>query len=72
MKWINVNERLPIDSGFVLARSVGGLSMESKFSTGTIVVYFSKLHSKADAFQSQHRASSVSVTHWMPLPEPPK
>lgn len=71
-EWISVKDRLPSEDGFVIARSIGGDSLDSKYSTGTSVLYFSHLMEEGHEFQSQHRASHVTVTHWMPLPTPPK
>ncbi len=70
--WISVADRLPDEDGFVIARSIGGDSLDSRHSTGTIILYFSSLMEKGFEFQSQHRASHVTVTHWMQLPTPPK
>lgn len=53
-KWISVKERLPEESGPVLAYET---------SLGVIAAYY-----HADMISSAWQ----SITHWMPLPEPPK
>lgn len=67
--WISVGDRLPDNSGFVIARSVGG---DTDYSTATVILYFSLIAGKGREFQSQNRASHTTVTHWMPLPTAPK
>ena len=69
-EWISVKDRLPKENGFVIGRSVG--ANDSQHSTGTIIIYFCSAMNKGEEFQSQHRATHVTLTHWMPLPDPPK
>lgn len=59
MRWIPVEERLPNPKQNVLAYSPKSGIAEADY---------------ADGFWMQYRWSSVmdSVTHWMPLPQPPK
>ena len=69
-QWINVEDRLPKQSCFVIVRSVG--SVDSKYSTGTVIAYFSTAIERGRQFQSQSVASHITCSHWMTLPEPPK
>ena len=55
-KWIPVTERLPEENTEVLAYRESGISVEFRWNT----------HWDYDEF------SDYPVTHWMPLPEPPK
>ena len=64
--WISVEDGLPYESAFVIAKSTG--VTESKHQTGILVLYYCTAYTKSERFQSQHRASHVTVTHWMPLP----
>lgn len=69
-RWIPVTERLPIDEKPVLVyygfmhkgNAVTGLRY-----TGTLS-YFCFDHKP----HWQHESTGLIVTHWMPLPEPPK
>ena len=58
-RWIPVTERLPEESGEYLAYC-------GEFD-GICVVYYEILKTK-----SKWRTNWKQVTHWMPLPEPPK
>lgn len=69
-EWVSVKDELPASSQFVIARSIG--AVDDEIQTGTIILYYSTAFPLSQRFQSQHRASHVTVTHWMPLPEPPK
>ena len=69
-QWISVEDRLPYESAFVIAKSIG--VTESKHQTGILVLYYCTAYTRSERFQSQHRATHVTVTHWMPLPTPPK
>ena len=82
-KWISVDDRLPIfqnDCGYVLVACEGGNVDRSFFnmnrkhlselkSSGS---YSRKVHGKSSGyFEASHRYG-YKITHWMPLPEPPK
>ena len=58
-KWIPVTERLPDECKEVLAYRFTGCEVDSCVS-----------HQKA--YWSYDPVSDYPVTHWMPLPEPPK
>ena len=57
-KWISVDERLPEDDGFVLLCT----------SKGSII----KGHYEHKYGRWSGLNNRLNVTHWMPLPEPPK
>lgn len=65
MEWIDINKKLPpmVDPGFypcLICRADGNIR-QSFFNT------------KTKMFQSMNFDDiNDSVTHWMPLPEPPK
>jgi hypothetical protein len=63
MKWISVNDRMPEDGQEVIIYSEGG-----KVEAG---VYYSNEFG-FDYYDVSIRDIIVNVTHWMPLPEPPK
>ena len=64
VKWIPVAKRLPEDNGFYLclyeAKCSGGIAMDEGLS---ILQYLDN---------TWHLNEIYTVTHWMPLPEPPK
>lgn len=68
-RWIPVAERLPESQGPFLTRyGFGDASIETgQFFYG--VLYY--LYADAEPHW-QHESVGVEVTHWMPLPEPPK
>lgn len=71
MEWISVNERLPKDEKPVLAyygfyRDYDKEDLGARFiGTLTYFAYDPVPH-------WQHESTGIFVTHWMPLPEPPK
>ena len=60
-KWISVEERLPEDDDDVLMMTDMGMSMG----------YYCR-DSFSDRWVDYVNSDSRCVTHWMPLPEPPK
>jgi hypothetical protein len=65
-KWISVNDRLPDNSNVVLAYNL-------KNSRGIYIhkIYFA-FYYEYRWTQSNDAAWKMDVTHWMPLPNPPK
>ena len=56
-RWISVDERLPEKDGFYLVWGPPAIYTETKwYDQGTLAQYFWKR----------------DITHWMPMPEPPK
>ena len=67
MKWIPVTERLPEKTCQCVCRYVFGENAEYPFYR--VLWYFPHLEEP----HFQHEGSlDLRVTHWMPLPEPPK
>lgn len=66
-KWIPVTERLPEKMGQCVCRYVFGENAEYPFFQ--VLWYFANTEKP----HFQHEGSmGLRVTHWMPLPEPPK
>lgn len=70
LKWIPVSERLPERSGTYLVTTTSGAVTTARFYEEAT---FPQTHYRSYEW---HRKASWSrnrnVTHWMPLPEPPK
>jgi hypothetical protein len=64
MKWIDVNKRLPKTSFEVLTSST---TSKGKY-LGMYVLYYAD----GEWWRSMDGLWVFVVTHWMPLPEPPK
>lgn len=65
-EWISVKERLPEAGGKYLTISPTGIYS---------VLNYSVRYRAFNAYDEQPKSSlkySINVTHWMPLPEPPK
>lgn len=62
-KWISVKDRLPKKSGVYLAFTMAG---------STMTLDYSAKYRAFNAFDYQDEIFPIYVTHWMPLPEPPK
>ncbi len=58
-EWISVNERLPEECTHVIVHDEDGTVGEA-------------FHSISDHFEWVANEKIAFVTHWMPLPEPPK
>lgn len=58
-RWISVEERLPEDSGKYIVCTTKGSVYCTRF----------KAHSRGGNFQTD---INTHITHWMPMPEPPK
>ena len=68
-KWISVLERLPTHDEAVLATD-GRFVSESRYTLGKWIIKFSA--STGATILRWDDAMKTRVTHWMPLPEPPK
>lgn len=64
MKWINVNDKLP-DCEQVIVCDFGKNVFEAFFSNG-------KFYLEYNPYARIYETIDTSITHWMPLPEPPK
>ena len=70
-KWISVKDRLPEDDVDVIVYAVsnnGGYTIVITFHTHKLY----GLNIEGWAPPWQYFTSSYTITHWMPLPEPPK
>jgi hypothetical protein len=66
VRWIPVTERLPEDNERVLVYHDDGM-IRFGINKGGFADVVSSLY-----LQHNHRTCFSKVTHWMPLPEPPK
>ena len=66
-KWISVTESLPERNMQCICRYVFGNNTQAFFQ---VLDYFAT--DKQPHFQHELGGSRMRVTHWMPLPEPPK
>ena len=64
MEWIDVNERLPDKIANYLVHYVHSYSVDDGYWALGIVYYNGSYFSWHD--------TAYRITHWMPLPEPPK
>jgi hypothetical protein len=69
-KWISVKERLPERHCEVLAYY--GFEREGSDDLGYMCMGVLAYYAYDRIPHFQHESSGVRVTHWMPLPEPPK
>lgn len=71
-KWIRVEERLPEDNTEVLLWCKGRAGQGTAYAVGCVShgeFWFLKIHSPE---YLSFPVLAYNVTHWMPLPEPPK
>ena len=68
-KWIPVTERLPEEDGIYIVRTVHGTLTTARFYA---FKYFPKTKYVPEVHRSPSWQANRNVTHWMPLPEPPK
>jgi len=63
MKWIRVNDRLPKNGGYIMVTNNDSLPFIAMFheDTGNVTT------NENETYKLQHQ-----LTHWMPLPSPPK
>ena len=63
-EWVSVDDRLPEESGYYLVFADIGRNE---------VLSYSKKYQAFNAFDDSYSESNViPVTHWMPMPNPPK
>lgn len=67
-KWIPVTERLPEKNGRYLCRYIFNDHYDMPFEQ--VLSYFAT--DKKPHFQNESDEFGMKVTHWIPLPEPPK
>ena len=60
-EWISVKDRLPIAGGWVIV-----------YPTRTVIGDIAKAYHIGDGIFTDDYYDFRSITHWMPLPEPPK
>ena len=72
-KWINIEDKLPNDSGFVLVTNGKWISV-AYFEDIDVAEHeiFDVLVKAKDYLYENLEEIRGNVTHWMPLPEPPK
>jgi hypothetical protein len=75
-EWISVKERMPEDGEFVLIYGVGYTQAKLGFvnkilSNGMRLNFWNRLDPTLQKYEIPWVGAGV-VTHWMPLPEPPK
>lgn len=70
-EWISVEDRLPEDYGNYLGACIDGEVTEVTFIPNTNAAYRGLHWSTCDA-DGFKWLTNDDVTHWMPLPEPPK
>lgn len=61
-KWIAVSERLPEDNSAYLVKLDHGIS----------ILGFNLHHKKWNVSHNNLESEVTGITHWMPLPQPPK
>lgn len=72
MRWIPVEERLPEENVTVLAFNVDPHAEKYVLARYRVVVHFGRCWCQFDQEYDSWCASCWKVTHWMPLPQPPK
>lgn len=72
MRWIPVEERLPEENVTVLAFNADPHAEKYVLARYRTVVYFGCYWCQFDQEYDSWCASCWKVTHWMPLPQPPK
>ena len=66
MKWISVDDRLPTRGELVLVSSMDFLTKKHGW------FYLARYTKKTKTWSGEEGYIFGHVTHWMPLPEPPK
>ncbi len=72
MRWIPVEERLPEENVTVLAFNADPHAEKYVLARYRTVVYLGRYWCQFDQEYDSWCASCWKVTHWMPLPHPPK
>lgn len=72
MRWIPVEERLPEENVTVLAFNADPHAEKYVLARYRAVVHFGYCWCQFDQEYDSWCASCWKVTHWMPLPQPPK
>ncbi len=74
MEWISVKERLPSDHCIVKIKNKNGLECEAYYwKDGANWLQFYCSPTLISSFQERKTKDFLfDVTHWMPLPNPPK
>lgn len=72
MRWIPVEERLPEENVTVLAFNADPHAEKYVLARYRVVVHFGYCWCQFDQEYDSWCASCWKVTHWMPLPSPPK
>ena len=67
MEWISVKDRLPEDNSLVL-----GLGYNPQFLIKKTIVAQVRINYLRGNWTESYCPSPFELTHWMPLPEPPK
>lgn len=71
MKWISVKDRLPEPEIPVLVTYIGFVDGVAE-SDGIATINYGEWCWYEDKNSDNDEAVKVTITHWMPLPEPPK
>lgn len=68
-EWISVKDRLPEEGDYVLG-IVSGHNGIIKFTDAWMLVHYDA--DEKEWWADEYDIEGCSVTHWMPIPEPPK
>ena len=71
MEWINVKDRLPKDEVPVLVAYIG-INDRKLYADGMANIRYGGWCWYEDYYGDNDEKVAVTITHWMPLPEPPE
>ena len=81
-KWIRVNDQLPYEGNYMVSFLIKVLGRETPFIDKRLYAegYFNpqtgwsieNRYIYHPLYQQPYQSEQMRVTHWMPLPEPPK
>lgn len=71
-EWINVNNRLPEEYDWVLVSAVDWKNSKLRFVPHVAELRKGKWTSQENDNGDLEKWLHIKVTHWMPLPDPPK